>query len=72
LVRDNGSGITEGTRRSGLTNLADRAEKLGGELRLSPAEGGGTRLEWRVPVPAEPGPYDDGLRPSPPGRYPLR
>jgi signal transduction histidine kinase len=72
LVRDNGSGIPEGTRRSGLTNLADRAEKLGGELRLSSADGGGTQLEWRVPVPAEPGPYDDGLRPSPPGRYPLR
>jgi signal transduction histidine kinase len=72
LVRDNGSGIPRGTRRSGLTNLADRAEKLGGELRLSPADGGGTRLEWRVPVPAEAGPYDDGLRPSPPGRYPLR
>jgi signal transduction histidine kinase len=72
LVRDNGSGIPEGTRRSGLANLADRAEKLGGELRLSTAEGGGTQLEWRVPVPAEPNSYDDGLHPSPPGRYPLR
>jgi len=72
LVRDNGSGIPEGTRRSGLANLADRAEKLGGELRLSAAEGGGTQLEWRVPVPAEPNSYDDGLQPSPPGRYPLR
>src|SRR6266487_6706969 len=37
----------------GLRNLADRAEKLGGELRLEPADPGspapGTRLEWRVP-----------------------
>jgi signal transduction histidine kinase len=71
LVRDNGSGIPKGTRRSGLSNMADRAEKLGGELRLSPAEGGGSELEWKVPVPPEPD-EPDVLRPSPPGRYPLR
>ena len=39
--------------RSGLRNLAARAEKLGGELRLEPADPDaatpGTRLEWRVP-----------------------
>ncbi len=70
-VRDNGSGIPEGGRRSGLANMAERADKLGGELRLSPAEGGGTELEWTVPVPPEPDRPDDGLRPSPPGRYPL-
>jgi signal transduction histidine kinase len=72
LVRDNGSGIPEGGRRSGLANMADRAGKLGGELRLSPAEGGGTVLEWKVPVPPEPAKPADGLRPSAPGRYPLR
>jgi signal transduction histidine kinase len=71
LVRDNGSGIPEGTRRSGLSNMADRAEKLGGELRLSPAEGGGTELEWKVPVPPEPD-EPEVLRPPPTGRYPLR
>ena len=53
-VTDNGSGIPADGRRSGLRNLADRAEKLGGELRLAPADPGapspGTRLEWRVPV----------------------
>jgi two-component system, NarL family, sensor histidine kinase DevS len=71
LVRDNGSGIPEGTRRSGLANMADRAGELGGALRLSPADGGGTELEWKVPVlPGEDAP-GDGLRPSPPGRYPL-
>ena len=52
-VTDNGTGIPVGTRRSGLRNLARRAEKLGGELRLSPADPAapapGTRLEWRVP-----------------------
>jgi len=52
-VIDDGIGIPEGGRRSGLRNLASRAEKLGGELRLEPADPGapkpGTRLEWRVP-----------------------
>jgi len=53
-VTDNGTGISSGSRRSGLRNLASRAAELGGELRLSPAKPGaerpGTRLEWRVPV----------------------
>jgi signal transduction histidine kinase len=52
-VTDNGTGIPDGGRRSGLRNLASRAEKLGGELSLEPADPGapapGTRLEWRVP-----------------------
>jgi len=52
-VTDNGIGIPADGRRSGLRNLADRAEKLDGELRLAPADPGapspGTRLEWRVP-----------------------
>jgi signal transduction histidine kinase len=73
LVRDNGSGIPARTRRSGLANMAERAEKLGGELRLSTPSGGGTQLEWRVPVPVEPAAreHDGSPRPSPPGRYPL-
>ena len=53
-VTDDGTGIPAGGRRSGLRNLARRAEKLGGELRLTPADPGtdrpGTRLEWRVPL----------------------
>jgi signal transduction histidine kinase len=53
LVRDNGRGIPDGTHRSGLRNMADRADRLGGQLRLSPAEGGGTELQWEVPVPPE-------------------
>jgi signal transduction histidine kinase len=51
-VTDDGAGIPDGTRRSGLRNLASRAEKLGGTLRLQAAQPGtarpGTRLEWRV------------------------
>jgi signal transduction histidine kinase len=52
-VVDDGTGIPASAHRSGLRNLARRAEKLGGELRLQPAHPGaaapGTRLEWRVP-----------------------
>jgi signal transduction histidine kinase len=52
-VADNGTGVPPGGRRSGLRNLADRAAKLGGELRLEAADPGsanpGTLLEWRVP-----------------------
>jgi signal transduction histidine kinase len=52
-VTDDGTGIPDGGRRSGLRNLAGRAEKLGGELRFEPADPSasppGTRLEWRVP-----------------------
>jgi signal transduction histidine kinase len=51
LVRDNGTGIKGTGRRSGLANLADRAALLGGTMRAGPAEGGGTELEWRVPLP---------------------
>jgi len=54
-VADNGIGLPADGRRSGLRNLAARAEKLGGELRLGPADPAafapGTRLEWRVPLP---------------------
>jgi signal transduction histidine kinase len=80
LVRDNGAGIPEEGRRSGLRNMAERAEKLGGHLRITcPADGAaaegsaarGTELEWRVPLPAEAA--DSGApRPRPGGRYPLR
>jgi signal transduction histidine kinase len=53
-VIDNGGGIPADGKRSGLHNMAGRADKLGGELRLGPADPGepspGTRLEWRVPL----------------------
>ena len=56
LVRDNGSGITDTSRRSGLANLAQRAEHYGGTLKVGPAEGGGTELHWRVPLPGHTSP----------------
>jgi signal transduction histidine kinase len=53
LVIDDGAGMPAGAHRSGLRNLAERAEDLGGTLRLGPAyptaPTPGTRLEWRVP-----------------------
>jgi signal transduction histidine kinase len=49
-VRDNGVGMQAAKRRSGLANLAERAGLLGGTLRTGGADGGGTELEWRVPL----------------------
>jgi signal transduction histidine kinase len=50
-VRDDGSGIKDTTRRSGLANLAERAAQLGGALEIRSAETGGTELRWQVPLP---------------------
>jgi two-component system sensor histidine kinase DevS len=52
LVRDNGTGFPATSRRSGLANLARRAEQYDGTLTVGPARGGGTELQWRVPLPA--------------------
>lgn len=49
-VRDNGVGMPAGGRRSGLRNLEERAERLGGSFGVAPAEGGGTALTWAVPL----------------------
>jgi len=49
-VRDNGSGIKAGGRRSGLDNLQQRATRLGGSFRIESAASGGTELDWRVPL----------------------
>lgn len=52
VVRDDGIGMGSVTRRSGLDNLAERAEELGGALKVSPSADGGTELHWRVPLRA--------------------
>ncbi|PWI13268.1 histidine kinase [Streptomyces sp. Act143] len=54
-VADNGVGVPADGRRSGLANMAERARQLGGDFEIGTPEGGGTRLEWRVPVPREEG-----------------
>lgn len=58
-VEDNGAGIPEGGRRSGLRNLGRRAESLGGDSWYGPgpgADSAGTTVVWQAPhVPqAEP------------------
>ncbi|MFH8475939.1 GAF domain-containing sensor histidine kinase [Streptomyces sp. NPDC018000] len=51
VVSDNGVGMPEhGGSRSGLDNLARRAEKLGGDMSVGASAQGGTRLSWRVPL----------------------
>ncbi|TYB43934.1 GAF domain-containing sensor histidine kinase [Actinomadura chibensis] len=50
LVEDDGVGIPEGGRRSGLRNIDERASGLGGSCTAKPRPGGGTVLSWRVPL----------------------
>lgn len=50
VVEDDGVGIPEQGRRSGLDNLRARAERRGGALRID-SEPGMTEIEWRVPAP---------------------
>ncbi|MFD3524377.1 GAF domain-containing protein [Streptomyces sp. NPDC058653] len=52
-VADDGVGIPEGGRRSGLRNLRRRAESLGGSSEVGPGlgEGGaGTTVIWQAPL----------------------
>ncbi|RSS81892.1 GAF domain-containing sensor histidine kinase [Streptomyces sp. WAC06614] len=52
-VADDGVGIPEGGRRSGLRNLRRRAESLGGASWYGPGlgeAGGGTTLVWQAPL----------------------
>ncbi|GAA2796294.1 two-component system sensor histidine kinase [Kitasatospora paracochleata] len=49
-VCDDGVGLPDGGRRSGLANLAERAAALGGEFRAGTRAGGGTELVWQVPL----------------------
>ena len=48
-VADDGVGISAGGRRSGLANMRERAEQLGGTFTVRSRDGGGTVLVWTVP-----------------------
>lgn len=51
-VVDNGVGMGTTTRRSGLANLRERAERLGGTLStLETPDHEGTHLRWTIPLP---------------------
>ncbi|MEV6103499.1 GAF domain-containing protein [Streptomyces sp. NPDC051940] len=52
-VTDDGVGLpADGGRRSGLRNLEERAQRLGGTITVGPGSEGGTRLVWSVPTDA--------------------
>jgi signal transduction histidine kinase len=50
VVTDDGVGLPPVSVRSGLANLADRAEQLGGQLATATAASG-TEVRWTVPLP---------------------
>jgi signal transduction histidine kinase len=52
VVTDNGVGLPSVAVRSGLTNLADRAERHGGRLITSTGPEG-TQIRWCVPIPRQ-------------------
>lgn len=49
VISDNGGGITDTSRRSGLANLEARATARGGSFVVDTGTGG-TRLGWSVPI----------------------
>lgn len=50
VVTDDGRGLPPVTVRSGLANLADRAERRGGELTCTSSPSG-TEIRWTAPLP---------------------
>ncbi|SNR36537.1 GAF domain-containing sensor histidine kinase [Blastococcus mobilis] len=51
VVTDDGCGLPPVTVRSGLANLADRAERRGGRLTTM-SSGSGTEICWTAPLPS--------------------
>lgn len=49
-VTDDGVGVGNPARSSGLHNMRQRAEALGGTMLITGVPAGGTALEWRVPL----------------------
>ncbi len=50
-VIDDGTGVPESVRPSGLANLGRRAERFGGRFTIERAGEHGTRLRWSAPLP---------------------
>ncbi|KIC66951.1 GAF domain-containing protein [Pseudarthrobacter phenanthrenivorans] len=53
-VRDNGCGFEDPERISGLENMKNRAEHLGGTCLVESAPGKGTSVTWTVPLSSVP------------------
>ncbi|GAB3892940.1 hypothetical protein GCM10029964_068800 [Kibdelosporangium lantanae] len=52
VVQDDGKGVPDDpSRRSGLTNIAERAAHWHGTCDVDSAPGRGTTVTWRVPCP---------------------
>lgn len=49
-VVDDGCGMPSDVTASGLNNLRDRADQLGGSLSITSGPGGGTVLRWSAPL----------------------
>lgn len=49
-ITDDGVGLSEGSRRSGLANLEARAANLGGDFIAESRPEGGTKVSWRAPL----------------------
>ena len=49
-VSDDGVGLRNNNRRSGLANLRNRAHRRGGTLTLENQDQGGLRLRWSIPL----------------------
>ena len=50
-VADNGRGVPADVTGTGLANLRQRAEDVGGSFTLEVLPTGGTRLRWCAPLP---------------------
>ncbi|MCV7075490.1 sensor histidine kinase [Mycobacterium szulgai] len=51
-ITDNGCGVPDDNRRrSGLANMAHRADQLGGTCEITTPPEGGTRVYWAAPLP---------------------
>jgi PAS domain S-box-containing protein len=50
VITDNGVGIVERSRASGLANLEERALLHHGTFEISTPEKGGTRIDWQIPL----------------------
>jgi signal transduction histidine kinase len=49
VVRDDGRGLGDGVAGTGLRNIRQRAELLGGDCQVDSPPGGGTTIHWTVP-----------------------
>jgi len=49
-IDDDGVGLGEVTRRSGLANLVDRAKARSGHCEITHRQPSGTRIDWSVPA----------------------